>query len=133
MGQDWKDYNDTVVKDWRRKPRFAVLTLRDKDKIELKVVPIGEHRMLWVWVDQGTDPYVIRPRFAPALKFQTDYRPRTMPRANYRVGPGRSIGPWVTAQEVNHPGIEARNFTLEQADEVSQYLVNDLVRYLNRR
>lgn len=140
-GPNWADYNKEVVKDWSRKPRFVPIVIVSRDTIDLVIRVMGPHRMLWFWVDQGTatgreknptGPYKIRPVNAPALKFRSDYRPRTLPVANYRVGPGVALGPWQTRQEVTHPGIEARKFTTTQADEVRFFLADDMIRYINR-
>lgn len=134
-GPDWRDYNEAVVADWKGKPRFNVEVRRDKSSIEMTVRPTGEHRMKWVWVDQGTGlhgpekkAYKI-PKVADGrlLVFQTGYRPRTMPVANFAVGSGTSVGPTVfTRKQITHPGIEPRHFTREQADEVRRTLPEEL-------
>ena len=72
------------------------------------------------YVDRGTGKYgpkkrayFIYPRFAPMLKFQTGYVPRTQPIAKFNVGPGKAFGAWVTTPFVLHPGIQAREFTAD--------------------
>ncbi|NJL54391.1 hypothetical protein HC928_03780 [bacterium] len=136
-GPDWKDYNEAVIGDWQRKPRFEVDVTRDQRAIELTVKPTGQHKMLWVWVDQGTGlhgpegkAYKI-PKVADGrlLAFKTDYRPKTMPVANFNVGPGKALGATVfTRKQITHPGIKPRNFTLDQADEVRLTIVSELTK-----
>lgn len=76
---------------------------------------------IYTWVDKGTGLHGPRrqaykiPKFVSAssklLKFRTNYQPNTKPIAKANVGPGVATGGWVTAQQVTHPGIEARKFS----------------------
>jgi hypothetical protein len=66
----------------------------------------------YLWVDLGTQPYVIRPRNALFLRFTVGGRPKTRPRV-IGSGAGSRGSQWVTTRLVRHPGIKAREFTDE--------------------
>lgn len=133
-----------AVKDWEEKPRFRGTISVKPDSITLKVAPvIGKSTranpsigQIFVWVDKGTKPYTIYPRQKPALAFRTEYRPRTKYRAKSQQGPGRAYGPWAHAQSVNHPGIQARDFSGKIAQdykaEFKRTTENDLRRAIRR-
>lgn len=114
-----------AVADWKEKPKFRGTISVKPDSITLNVAPvIGKSTkknpsigQIFQWVDKGTKPYVIRPRKKPALAFRANYRPRTKYRAKSQQGPGTANGPWQHAQKVNHPGIEARDFSGQIADD----------------
>lgn len=90
----------------------------------------------FIWVDEGTEgPYPIPKQPKPpgqALKFRTDYRPRTTPGAPFSGGPGVAVGPWRSAEQVMHPGIEERNFTGMAAEECEDKLPNNTQRSVDR-
>ena len=56
------------------------------------------------FLDQGTDPYTIRPKKGKALKF------RAGEVAQYKTGKKINFGDYVIVKEVKHPGIQARPF-----------------------
>lgn len=99
-----------VVSDWQHKPSFSYRITVSRKAIRLTVFPRGENRQIFLWVDQGTEPHIIRAKNVPFLRFQTGYSARTQPIAKYRQGDGKSHGDWASAQVVNHPGTEARDF-----------------------
>lgn len=66
---------------------------------------------LWTSIDKtGTRPHVIAAKNAPRLAFQTNYQPHTRPIAR-SGGPGAATGPFVSIQQVNHPGYPPRKFS----------------------
>lgn len=95
--------------------------------VEVRVDKRTKAGKIFTYVDRGTGkwgkdkrPYKIRAktrRGVPGkLKFQTQYIAKTQavkPNARIakaNVGPGVAVGPWRQADEVEHPGIEPRNF-----------------------
>jgi hypothetical protein len=79
----------------------------------------------YLWVNDGTKgPYPIpktgvQPPRRP-LRFKTGYVPKTTPGSPFSSGPGVAVGPWRSAKQVMHPGIEPRDFTgqaVEDADD----------------
>lgn len=99
-----------VVSDWNTKPVFSYRITVSRKSIRLTVYPKGEGRQRFLWVDQGTEPHIIRAKNVPFLRFQTDYSARTQPVAKHHQGDGKAYGDWRSAIQVNHPGTEARKF-----------------------
>jgi hypothetical protein len=99
-----------IVADWKHQPEFKVRKVITADGITIYVYPAGQYKDLWLWVSGGTRSHTIMPKTAGyPLAFRTDYRPRTRPGYKYR-GPGESVGPYVKAKVVEHPGIKPRLF-----------------------
>lgn len=94
------------VKTWKKKPTFRIVRKRQgRDE----VIGVFTDDMRWIWIGQGTKPYIIRPRKAKALRFKSGYSPATAPN-RVIARPAQSFGDTVHAQEVHHPGIKARKF-----------------------
>lgn len=122
---------ETVVSDWSRKPRFRKRTTVTPALISVSIEPTGRNAQIFSYVDQGTEgpyriPKFIRPETQTAkgtlLKFRTNYSARTAPVAKHHQGSGRASGPWVSARQVMHPGIEAREFLQTLSDEMKPTL-----------
>lgn len=98
------------VANWENQPDFEAKSKATVDRLETIVTPIGENAILWTWVSGGTDPHPI-PASSTFLRFEMgEYRPKTEP-GNVYGGPGDIVGAqWITKDEVDHPGIEAREF-----------------------
>lgn len=69
---------------------------------------------IYGYVSGGTRPHPIRARNAPMLAFQSGYKAKTRPRV-IASRPGGKFGPTVFAEQVMHPGTEARGFDVEIA------------------
>lgn len=111
-----------VVSDWKTPVNFKIDAAVKPDEIRVAVVPFGQNKKIFEYVDLGTRPHKIRPKQhfvrnkKAALAFVTggpgSYQPRTRPVAQAGVGPGKvQGGSLIFAQEVNHPGTEARRFS----------------------
>ena len=110
---------EAVVSDWTNKPEFKVRTFVRTDKIWVNVFPAGPNKDKWIWVSRGTSgPYPI-PKSGPGLlAFTLGYSARTKPRGQAHVGSGTATGPKVVGiMQVEHPGIEAREFEEVIAEE----------------
>ena len=116
---------NSVVLNWKHRPKFIANMGEKGGDLTLSVRPAGKEAQKWQWVSRGTKgPYKIRAKNAPRLAFQTNYQPRTKPGGSFG-GPGKATGPWRTAQEVTHPGIEARLF--------EEYIANRFAPEFRRR
>lgn len=112
-----------VVSDWKTEIKFKVVAQVQPPLITASVVPYGKNEDIYRYVDEGTKPHKIRPKRkfvrnkAATLAFQWggpgSYKPRTLPVARAHVGPGQVVGGALTfALEVDHPGTEARQFSV---------------------
>ena len=78
----------------------------------------GVDDQIWSWLDEGTGrygprgrPYPIRAKNAPALLFQLDYVPHTVPgRLPGNIVGGFARGVWCAKKLVMHPGIRPRGW-----------------------
>lgn len=108
-GKILKRDHEKVVSMWNHKPKFGYVYKVSGNEISANVYAYGANKKIWFWVNDGTKPHIIRPKRSKYLKFRTGYKPRTA-RGGFG-GPGKADGPWVSAKEVKHPGIKAREFT----------------------
>lgn len=108
-GKILKRDHEKVVSQWNHKPKFGYVYRVSEIEISANVYAYGANAKIFFWVNDGTKPHVIRPKRSKYLKFRTNYKPRTA-RGGFG-GPGRAEGGWVNAKQVNHPGIQARDFT----------------------
>lgn len=108
--------HERIVSDWNSKPEFkSRLTIKPKE-MSVFIFPAGTHKLIWKYVDQGTKPHPILPKRKPLLKFRWDgkgsYKAKTLPKPARTVsGGGTTQGNIVAMKAVNHPGIEAREFS----------------------
>lgn len=111
LGNDQKQYFEEVTSDWKRKPTFKVLTIITPTELGYAVIATGENSDIWRYVDEGTQPHIIRPKSPDKpLAFRGNYSARTAPVAKAHVGSGTSSGAWVKTFVVFHPGNDARLF-----------------------
>lgn len=108
-GKIVKRDHERVVAQWDHKVKFGYVYDVSGNEISANVYAYGANKKIWFWVNYGTKPHIIRPKKKKFLKFQTGYSPRTA-RGGFG-GPGKAFGGWVSAKEVHHPGIRAREFT----------------------
>jgi hypothetical protein len=118
-GRALAEMHREVVRSWRHRPGFRVLSKRSGNTFTIQIVPTGRHAKIWGYVDKGTKPHIIRAKNAPFLAFQTGYDARTQPVAQWGVGSGRASGPWVRKKSVRHPGFPGRKFSETFLDEVN--------------
>lgn len=118
IGKDLRRIHKDVVDDWEHKPEFVASTQFEAQKINVDVKARGQYKKIWRYVDEGTKPHVILPRKEGGrLIFRTGYSPRTLPVAQAHVGTGIASGNFVSVQQVNHPGTEARDFGKQIAED----------------
>lgn len=118
VGKDIRREFKGVVDDWEHKPTFTSRVIERPRYIRAEVLVGGQHKQIWRYVDEGTRPHVILPRKEGGrLIFRTGYSPRTLPIAQAHVGTGIASGNFVSVQQVNHPGTEARDFGKQIAED----------------
>jgi len=100
---------------WKNKPNFVVRQVKDG----VTITAAGKAGEIFGYVDEGTRPHVIRARRAPMLRFKVGGRPKTRPRVITSTA-GKSGSVWVGALKVNHPGSEAREFSVVIAERIQK-------------
>lgn len=88
------------------KPYFFKRMVRQGSNITIVVGTLSE---IYLYVSGGTKPHMIYPVRAKALRFRSQFRPKTRPNqlASWKGFKGGAVR---FAQQVHHPGTEARNF-----------------------
>lgn len=105
-----------TTRTWEHKPEFTI----DDSKPDRRVV--GTDDTIYKFVDKGTKPHIIRPRGRGVLSWMgTAYRAKTTPNQirSQRGGNNNTI---VRTRLVQHPGNEARNFSLVIRDKWSKQM-----------
>jgi hypothetical protein len=109
-----KEFEKTTATWKGAKPTFEIaIGLTGTDAIVL-IGPAGnqEGAQKWVWLDEGTKAHVIKAKNVPNLVFQTNFTPKTKIKT-FSSSLGSSSPPWRATKQVQHPGIEARDWTGE--------------------
>lgn len=138
-GDELKKMHQDAVRDWKHRPKFKLTYALEKDRMSVEIRPAGQHKRIYRFVDAGTrGPYIIRPKKPGGrLRFQTGYDAKTMPIAKGHVGTGGYSGEWVSASQVVHPGIEAREFSKTFTEDIRpqfiQAIENAFRRALRRK
>lgn len=116
------DEVERMTGNWTHKPTFRVTSKRTGSTYTVTVNLSGSkiNQQIFGWVDQGTGKYGPKGRAykipktvkrgQKPLRFQTGYQAKTKPIAQVTGKGGESTGPWVSAIQVTHPGIEGRKF-----------------------
>jgi len=117
--------HEMVVADWKHKPGFASKKHIQFDSIAISVYPTGKHKDIWIFVDQGTKAHKIAAKNAPNLVFPWggpgSYVSKTLAKPARTVrGGGYVKNPTMQfRKQVQHPGIQAREFTKEIAEDIN--------------
>ena len=114
-----KAYHQNAVRNWTKKPKWKVRTIRTRQELGAQLETTGDMREIFTYVNDGTgqyrpsgNPYWIFPkRPGGKLAFQIGYDAKTRPTAKANVGTGRRSGDWIKTDAVLHPGIEGREFS----------------------
>jgi len=100
------DFNVTT-QTWKKKPTFSIYLKGAKAPPGTRVVSTMNE--IYMYVNYGTKPHPIRPKYANVLAFQSGYKNKTIPN-KIASRPGGAFGPMVFSKGVQHPGTAARNF-----------------------
>lgn len=112
---------------WKKKPVFRGA----RASLNKEISKMWGNTQEWIWVNRGTKPHTITPKRAPALRFQSGFTSKTMPR-KITSRRGGSSGPVVFAKSVRHPGTEARDFDKVVAQELRPVLVKEVRNAIKR-
>jgi len=114
-GRTVKKELEKTTATWKgAKPTFEIaIGLTGQDAIVL-IGPGGnpEGAQKWVWLDGGTKPHIIQAKNVPNLIFRTDFQAKTKVKT-FSSRPGKIAPPWRATPSVNHPGIDAREWSIE--------------------
>lgn len=85
----------------------------------------------YVYVDDGTPPRIITATPGKPMVFQVGGKPKTRP-GSMASGPGMRGGQWKSKMEVNNPGIKARDFSGQAAEELEEPLADNVQKHLDK-
>ena len=85
----------------------------------------------YVLVDDGTSPHIIQALPGKPMTFRVGGKPKTRP-GSMMSGRGSPGGKWVSKIEVNNPGIKARDFSGQVAEELEEPLADNVQKRLDR-
>jgi len=116
-----------TVNGWQDKPDFLQQFRNSPSEVSTTVRPglNSSGGKTYVIVNNGAEPHRITPRRGGMLRFQPGYRAGTRPRVLNSRSYSR-FGSFISAQAVNHPGFEAREFDQEIADQYADTFVDDM-------
>lgn len=107
----------TTTRTWNTKPEFSI----DASKGDRRIV--GTDDEIFKYVDEGTQPHIIRPKRAKTLAIiGINSRPKTRPGFIGSTQGGRD-NTNVYTRVVHHPGTEARKLTIAIRDKWSKQMV----------
>ena len=90
------------------KPRFKVVEKVTPQEMSVEVVPSGKGAEKWNWLEEGTEPHIIKPKKAGGrLYFRTGFKPKTKI-GKLKSGKGKRGKKLAVAKWVMHPGTKPR-------------------------
>ncbi len=106
---------EKTTRTWKgAKPTFQVEIGYRRGDVILLIGPGGDKKGAekWGYLNYGTKPHSIQAKNAPMLVFRggSGFKPKTKV-GTFNSGPGANTGPWMSKFKVQHPGIEARDWT----------------------
>ena len=104
-----------TAQTWDHKPDFAIETPNDDERI------VGTNDTIYGYVEEGTRPHVIQAKAGGVLAFGPGARAKTRPRV-IGSGSGSRGGATVFRPRVNHPGTDAREFSVVIAEKWQEQL-----------
>lgn len=96
-----------TVETWSKKPRF---TRRIENRGGDLTLIVFTKNKIYMLVDGGAKPHIIKPRRRKFLKFSPYYRAKTYPQKLQSYAGGKLSGISVYRKRVKHPGFKARKF-----------------------
>lgn len=113
------EFNKRIT-GWKFKPVFVGRYTRPGQNFELDVHPTGSVQAIrqYRWVTGGTRPHTEPLRGNTYMSFRETYHSHTKPAGVYgRSSGGTYSGDRIVAHVVEHPGIDAREFEVEIAED----------------
>lgn len=114
-------FNQTTV-GWSRPPKFYESGHNWTSEVAVRVYTRSS---VYAYVNNGTPAHYITPRRGGVLRFQAGYIAGTRPRVLSSRKPSR-FGDMIKTNRVQHPGIEARNFDVEVAEQIYPDFIQDM-------
>ncbi len=109
-----KEFEKTTATWKGEKPTFKSLIGLTTEAATVVVGPGSSTKgaQKWVWLDEGTKPHPIVAKNAPNLVFRSGsgFTAKTSV-GKFSSRAGTNTGSFLKKKRVNHPGIEARNWT----------------------
>jgi hypothetical protein len=105
----------TTAATWDHTPDFAIETPSDDERI------VGTDDEIYGYVEGGTRPHVIQAKAGGVLAFGPGAKAKTRPRV-IGSGSGSKGGATVFRPRVNHPGTDAREFSVVIAEKWNEQL-----------
>lgn len=96
---------------WSHKPDFRILESSGRIGGRFTSIEVGTDDPIFIYVDLGTKPHVIRAKQGRVLAFKTGFIAKTRPNRLLAQSGRAGAGPTVYARQVKHPGNKARNFS----------------------
>ena len=97
---------EATTNEWKTPVKFDISKRRDGDSYIFSASTDNE---IYGYVNNGTEPHIIRAKNAPFLVFRTGGTAKTSV-GQLKSGKGSRGIDWVSKKEVRHPGTEARKF-----------------------
>jgi len=124
--------HERIVRNWKTQIGFSAKKvygrLRNRKGIHVYVWPTGPNKMIWYYVDLGTDPHWMPPVTGKLMVFRAggEYVPKTM------AAPARTVmgGGYVTGGDkvfatrrkgFTHPGSDSRGFSKKIATDLQPH------------
>lgn len=97
----------STTKTWNHKVKFEVVV--DESGGDYAIVA-GTDDKIYGYVNDGTEPHIIRAKNGGFLYFRGGYQTKTRPGFIGSYAGGRGSGDWVKQRVVLHPGTKPRRF-----------------------
>lgn len=115
-----KDFESTVS-TWNKKPQWQPSSTTPVERGHHAIAETSVVDDVYGWVERGTEPHIIVPVRARALRFPGTFTAKTVPGV-IGSGPGYSGPPIIYSKGVLHPGIKPRDFESKIAEKAKSDL-----------
>lgn len=106
VGEDMKRDYAMTTETWKHKVNFHRETRTNAASVSIQV---WTDNQIFAWVNNGTPPHPIAIKVMSGLRFQVGYKAKTTPGV-LGSSSGGKFGYYTHADNVKHPGTDARNF-----------------------
>ena len=108
-----KELARKTTEHWKKQPNWVTDISIGKDNVAiLTYIEDAEARQIWNWINEGTKRHPITPVRANYLRFNSNFKSQSKPNM-LRTSRGYSGPPVAYRKAVMHPGIKARNWSIE--------------------
>lgn len=121
---------------WEHKPAFKETSFRSGSQLmSITVGPFGNNKRIWVFVSSGVPRHRIPKAGRTRMRIRGGrggYAPHTTTTGSTGRGSSYDESATFFAYEVDHPGIQARNFEADIANKAEGYIVGVLALAFSR-